>query len=448
MLKKIWYIAWRDLYITFTDRNLLLIMIAAPLALSTIIGLAFSGLSGSGSDVSIKDIPVAVVNLDKGANGQNLGQIFVSSLVPGADSGTGSGQPACAALAQSQDANKKNPLFTLTKSVRLDDPAVARAGVDNGTYTAAIIIPEDFTAKTTFSVTNTTIQPSAVEVYANSGRSLTAGIIRSVAEGITNQIATGNIAVAATLNTVGQRYGLLQIGAVASSDSFTQNIGCAYMPDFSNIKIDQRTVAGDQTRQPNFLVLIGSAQAMFFMLFTAQGSVSSIMEERRSWTLQRLIITPTPRLVILLGKLLGTFVNCLFQLLLLSIALTLVGSAMQGSFTFIWGTNLFGFAVVAIAASLAASGIGTLLLAVSRTPEQGQIYGSVLNVAMAALGGAFGFSLPPAIAGFSPIYWGTNAFGKLSAGQNDILLNVLILIIEGGVLFFVGLWLFNRRADI
>ncbi len=46
MLRKILTIAWKEVYLTFTDRNLLLIMILAPLAISAIVGMAFGGASG------------------------------------------------------------------------------------------------------------------------------------------------------------------------------------------------------------------------------------------------------------------------------------------------------------------------------------------------------------------------------------------------------------------
>src|SRR5689334_1306888 len=86
MLSKIWAITWKELYTTFTDRNLILIMIVTPLALATIIGAAFSGFIRGGNDVPVQDIPVAVVNLDAGteANGQkfNNGDIIANLLVP------------------------------------------------------------------------------------------------------------------------------------------------------------------------------------------------------------------------------------------------------------------------------------------------------------------------------------------------------------------------------
>ena len=81
-MRKIWTIAWKDVSTTFRDRNLVLVMLAAPLAVATVIALAFGG---TGEDVVIKDIPVAIVNLDKGANGQNLGDIYVNTFIPAAD---------------------------------------------------------------------------------------------------------------------------------------------------------------------------------------------------------------------------------------------------------------------------------------------------------------------------------------------------------------------------
>jgi hypothetical protein len=46
------------------------------------------------------------------------------------------------------------------------------------------------------------------------------------------------------------------------------------------------------------------------------------------------------------------------------------------------------------------------------------------------------------------IYWGTDAFNKLAADNPDILLNLAVLIIEGLILFGVGLVLFNRRVEV
>lgn len=451
MFNKIWTIAWKDISSTFRDRNAVLVMVAAPLAVATIIALAFGGLAGG--DAPVSNIPVAIVNLDGGNERGKLGDIYVSAFLPGSGDASAA-TPACELVDASASAgNSATSLQDLTEAVIVADAATARAGVDVGTYTAAIIIPEDFTQKISYGQ-NKPIEAVSVEVYANGGRAIPAGIIRSITESITSQLATGNIAVAATIDSLVARaqtdpaFGV-QFLAASATGSFNPDFSCAFVPGVSRLTIDQQSVQGQQSNgAAALLVTFGSAQAMFFALFTGQGGVAGIFEERRQGTLQRLVVSPTPRLAILVGKMMGTLFICALQLVFLFIALTIVASILSGGFTLIWGTDFLRVGLIILLASLAATGLGTLLGGVARTPEQGQIYGSLINISMSIMGGAFGFQLPREIAQFSLLYWGTDAFQKLAAGQGDITLNMLVLGGFGVALFSVGFYLFNRRLDI
>jgi ABC-2 type transport system permease protein len=453
-MSKIWTIAWKDIYSTYTDRNLVLVMLAAPLAVATIIALAFGGLAAGGSPIS--NIPVAIVNLDQGSGGFNYGDIFVNAFIPPADGG---GAPASTCKLVQNDGTPAptsgSTLEELTEAVRLDDAAAARAAVDAGTYTAAIIIPADFTTRLTYGA-NKPMEATSVEIYGNGGRSLGAGIIRSIAEGFVNQIVTGNVAVAATIEAMVQRaqtdlaFGA-QFLAANATGSFQPDFSCAFEPALNAVKVQQdvlRREGSSMSMSASLLVVFGAAQAMFFTLFTGQGGILDIFQERRQGTLQRLIVSPTPRLAILLGKLVGTFVTCVTQLIFLFIALTLVASVLNGGFLMIWGNNLLLVGLVIIGAALAATGLGTLIAGLAKTPEQAGIYGSVINIGLSVLGGAFGFQLPPSVAQFSLLYWGTDAFQKLSNGRTDVGLNLLVLAGFGVGLFAVGYWLFNRRLDV
>lgn len=444
-MRKIWTIAWKELYTTYTDRNLVLIMIATPLLVASIVALAFGGQGG----VSIQNIPVAVVNLDEGSGGQNFGAIFVSAFVPPAAGAALAGQdaPACPDAPASGTA-AGSALFELTDAVELDDADAARAAVDAGVYAAAVIIPPDFSRKIGYGPGDP-VEPVSVEVYGSSGREVAAGIIRSVVESISSQIAAGHIAIAAALETVGQEYGMLRLLSLANSPEFAVSAACAFTPAYNTLTVTQQTVAGQRVdSRAALLVVVGSSQAMFFMLFTGQGGVFSVFEERRQGTLQRLIVSPTPRLVILVGKMVGTFVSCVLQLVFLFAALTLVGSLISGQLTLIWGDQVLAIALVIGAAALAATGLGTLLAGAARTPEQGQIFASVINLGLAVLGGAFGFVLPESVSRFSMIWWGSDAFRRLSLGQADIIPHLLVLLAHGVILFGIGFWLFNRRLDI
>ena len=455
MLRKLWTIARKDVITTFTDRNLILIMLVTPLAISTIIALAFGNITSGGAP--LENIPVALVNLDEGdANGFNAGAIFVNAFVPAgeesAESGLASG--SCESVVVS-DGSSTSFLETLTDATLLTDAAAARAGVDAGTYAAAIIIPAGYSAALAYSEDDPDIQPIPVEVYGDSARTISPQVIRSIAESIANQILAGQITVAATIDTLIERaqtntgFGLMFLAA-SNTGQFEPDFTCAFTPGFNTIQVSQQTITGQQTGL-NPLVLIGSAQAVFFALFTANGGAASVIEERKDGTLQRMVVSPTPRFIILAGKALGVLAMVLLQLIFLFIALSLISGLIYGNLA-IWGTDWLAIALLILFTGLATSGVGMLTAAVGRTAESAAVIGSIVAIFMGVLGGAF-FTVDaiPVLQPFtrlSIVRWGSEGFTKLAQGNTDIGLNLLFLALIGAGLFAAGLYLFNRRQDI
>ncbi|MGQ9909123.1 MAG: ABC transporter permease [Candidatus Flexifilum sp.] len=441
MIARILNIVWKDLYITYTDRNLLVIMLATPLALAVIISLAFSSFFNAGGGVPIRDIPVAIVNLDEGVevNGQriNQGDTYVRLLVPPADA--------------SADALAANPLFQLTEARTVATAEAARALVDSGAVNAAIIIPADFSASLTITGTRTELVPTQVEVYASGAAAFSGGIIRTVVSAISSTLATGSISIAATIDALVDRaasdpaFGLA-FGAAALTGAFNPDFSAAFDPDANPVRVEQQTVAGERAAF-NPLVFFGAGQAVFFMLFTAMGSAASLLEEKREGTLQRMVISPTPRSLILIAVL----VNCVMQVVLLFLALTLVGALITGQLTPIWGTNVLAILATIGAVALAASGLAALVMSLVRSAETGNIIGDVIAMFMGLFGGVF-FNIQaiPALAPISRltiVYWGTDAFTRLSANQTDIGFNLIVLAGMGLILFGAGLAVFNRRLS-
>lgn len=447
MLRKIWAIAYVNLYQTFTDRNLILIMIVTPLVLATIISLAFGNLGGGSAP--IQNIPVAIVNLDEGASGFNGGQIMVEAFVPpdGEPGAPASQMLDCPETEAAASTAPAMSLTDLTDAVLLDDAAAAKAGVDEGSYAAAIIIPADFSQKMSYSLADRQVEVSSIEVYGSSASPISASIIRSVVEGFANQLLTGFVAAQATIETVGQQFGLAGMGAAAAN--LSQAIACA--SGRTIVSIEQQTVEGEQA-DFNPLVLFGSAQAVFFALFTANATAATILEERRNGTLQRMVISPTPRVMILFGKLVGTFLIVLVQLLFLFIGFTVIGSLLEGRFQSIWGDNIIAIALMLVATTAGTAGVGMITAAVGKTAEQANIIGSIVSILMGILGGAF-FAVN-ALGDFefltrlSVVRWGSEGFSKLAGGDANILTNVIFLAILGALFFGISLLIFNRRKDV
>ncbi len=475
-MKQLWVIAAKEVRSRFTDRNLLLIMLAAPLVISTIIGLAFGGLGRTTSP--IQNIPVAVVNNDQaGAYGVSFGGVVTALLTEGQlPAGTAPAAAHCPQAAAGGGATQgdltlgeliKGTVFDQTLAQRLisekkivvsDNPgyveylaAAAKAAVDKGLYTAAVIIPEGFSSALN-SVANPLQAPAAaaastvLTVYGNGGDSLSAGIVRSVVDSLTAQLISGNVAIGATLTE------LAASNPAALADASQQNLeklfACAFVSGNDLVQLANKPVQAAQTSMAgSVLVTFGSAQALFFALFTGQFGILSMYEERSNWTLQRILVSPTPRWAILGGKLVGVLASVLFQLLALVVALTIVGSLIEGHLAFIWGTNLAKLALVLISVAFCVSGLGMFLAGVLKGIEQANIVGSVLNIALGVLGGAFGFQLPRSVAQVSLIYWGRSAFDSLAAGRGDVTVNILVLLAEGAVMFVIGLVLFSRRFE-
>lgn len=368
-------------------------------------------------------------------------------------------------------------LADLFAATVLDDPAVARSGVDTGEYVAAIIIPSGFSGalSPTFGFTDSadsadsatsTSSEGAVQIYANSGQSIRASIVRAVVEGIVNQFVRISVAIDAFFGSafdviaselVTSNLDLAAIDADALTAGFEsvdssvlEPLGCMILPDAGNIKLTRQPL--DSTQEGSafgfIMVILGSAQAIFFALFTGIFGMNSIYDERQNWTLQRLFASPMPRSYILIGKMLGNIVVVAAQLTILFLAFTVIASLVEGVPTFIWGTNVLLLMAVILAISLFVSGLGVLVVGLAKTQEQVQTFGPVVSAGLGAIGGAFGFRLPPQVAGFSPVWWGTEALKKLAAGETDIVMPLAILLGSGLLFFAVGSFFFKRRMEL
>jgi ABC-2 type transport system permease protein len=476
-MNKLWVVAFKDIRTRFTDRLLLIMMFAAPLAIATIIGLAFGGLGRSSSPIS--HIPVAVINEDRPApNGTAFGDILAGVLTTGqlpasadaslsacpqtaSDPGQGSADMSLGELISGTtfDGTQAQGLVSGKKIDPLMIPAgtptyletVGKAAVDKGLYSAVVIIPADFSrALTSLSDPRLAQASTTITVYGNGGDSLSAVIVRSVVDSIAAQLVSGNIAIGATLTELAaQNPAALSSLSGAKGQGVSKLFACAFVPGNGLVQMSNQPVqAVPNTLAGTLLVTFGSAQALFFALFTGINGVLSMYDERHNGTLGRILVSPTPRWVVLGGKLVGTFVSVLAQLVILMLALTAVGSLLEGHPTFIWGNAVGMLFLVLMAVSLAVSGLGVFLAGLLKDMEQAVTIRQVLTMTLGVLGGTFGFQLPRSVAQFSLVYWGRDAFDTLAAGHGEIWLNLLVLFVEGAVLFGIGLFFFNRKFEV
>src|SRR3989304_7168205 len=147
-MRKLWAIGRKDLIVLFRDRAALILMLAAPLALTVGLGLVTGGCPGG--QPGLRGIPWVVVNLDQGPLGAGLTDLL-----------------------------RDDDLQSLLEPAFLDDPAEARRQVEEDAAAAAILIPQGFSAGVLPDAGGAVGPPAAVELGPNAGRPTGSALLAS-----------------------------------------------------------------------------------------------------------------------------------------------------------------------------------------------------------------------------------------------------------------------------
>ncbi len=437
MLARITAIAWKDLYITFKDRDALIYMIALPVLLSAIIGLAF----GTSGDVQLDAVPVAVINQDQGVtlpDGTllNLGAEVQRAFVPSSD-------PA-------QDTPYR-ALYDLTDGKVYTDFNQARADVEDGDLAAAIAITDpQWTAQALAGGS-----PAPIALYYDSGRSIGPSVVRAILSAITNSM--NSVILAQQIGPAA----LAEIGSTLGADEATvaQAVerlrGQAMtLAEASPIRLERLDWQGKR-RIFDAMQYFAPSMAILFMSFAMGAGAATIRTEIQQWTLPRILSTPTPRWVFMVGKLLGMVGTGLAQMVLLIAATTLIARLMGREHS-VWGNDLAGLTALLLAVVFAAVSLGLLVAALARSAEQASTYSSIVSMVLGMLGGSFIpiENLPDALAWLPKLtlnYWGIRGFFDLATGEETlagIVPNLAALLAMGIILCAAGLWVFARRQEV
>jgi ABC-2 type transport system permease protein len=121
--------------------------------------------------------------------------------------------------------------------------------------------------------------------------------------------------------------------------------------------------------------------AVFFLFFTVQYGISSILAERRDGTLARMLVAPIPRGAVLVGKLLTSVALGVISMAVLALATRYLLGAH-------WG-NPVGVAILIVCGVLSATAVMSVVATVARTAEEAQTLQSVVALVLGLLGGTF-----------------------------------------------------------
>jgi len=203
----------------------------------------------------------------------------------------------------------------------------------------------------------------------------------------------------------------------AWSDEFKKSLPVVRITwDKTAIMSIQEKIAqyGNAAKTPNTVQQNVPAWTLFGMFFIVVPLGGSLLRERQSEMLVRLLTMPQSCLTILAGKIIAYVIICIVQFLLIMVVgrfvLPLLGTPVLDM-----GTSPAATGLIVVASGLAACGYGILLGTMARTYEQASSFGAVSVVVAAVLGGIMVpvYVMPQVmqkISLFSPLSWGLNAF--------------------------------------
>lgn len=153
--------------------------------------------------------------------------------------------------------------------------------------------------------------------------------------------------------------------------------------------------------------------SVFFLFFSVQFGVLSLVEEREGGTLDRILTAPIARWAVLVGKLVSSLVIGVLSMIVLVVATTLIVGAE-------WGDPV-AVGVLVLAGVLVAIAVAALVAAVARTAEQGASLAAGAAMIFGVLGGVF-FPISQAggllatVSFLSPHRWLLDGFRDVSYG--------------------------------
>lgn len=412
-------ITWTDLRIFFSRPGNWIGLVVVPVALTLVLGFAFSGSSEP------QPLRVDVINEDEGS----LSARLVDALRRN--------DALVVCLSGSGEADVEEDCDLADQPLTVET-GVAR--VREGDSAALIVIPAGYTAAVE------TSEPVEIAYYSTADLAETDPVRQSL-DAVVQQVNSAML-TAAVAGAILERAGAQGSANAASPlwrDAVIQDVYAQTERLLADrpAMIQMTLTRGETTaRKEGFgqaVPGIGSMQ----VLFTVLGGMAFLQRDRQRWTLQRLGVMPLRRSQILGSKILTYFTMGMVQYLLI-FAIGLVVGLDFGPRPLLLGLVMAAFV-------LCSTGLTFAIAPLLTSERQASVVAQLLGITFAALGGAWWplEIVPPfmqQVGHLSPVAWAMDAFHDLifySGGLIDILPEIGVLLAATALLFGFGIWRFR-----
>ncbi|HLZ57053.1 MAG TPA: ABC transporter permease [Ktedonosporobacter sp.] len=416
-MKTLWYIAKKDLLQVAKDRSALVLMLIVPLALISVVGLAFGSLFGNGNNqITIK---VAL------SNQETAQDAFVGKTI-----------------ANALKINTSQLVITVNEYA---DPSQVLGQVTTTSNDAAavgIVIPAGASQTLSNDLQQKITPKNLVQFYTlpNSTNDIRVKVVQDLVNTVMQSQFVGSA-------SVDQVYRVCQQSgnhcAQSTIDPATIRAEVARASTQSDQAIQTLTAGHAITVGPFDQTVPG--YAIFFSLFGLNAVAATILQEKEDGTFRRLLIAPIQKYALLGGKMLAQFLLTLAQLTILFLVGYFVFKMHIGD----WPTVI----LLLIGTSFAATGLGMMLVALVRSRRQINPVVSLVTLITSAVGGAWWpLFLEPTwmqqVAKIGITAWameGLNGTMILGKGFMEVLPDILGLLAYGLICFIIALRFFRFR---
>ena len=196
-----------------------------------------------------------------------------------------------------------------------------------------------------------------------------------------------------------------------------------------------------------FFALLFPAITVMFVFFSVGWLAPSLLTERETGMLRRLLAAPIPRGAILAGKMLAFMLLACLQVVLV------FGVASIG-FNMPLGRSPVGLAVFTLVVALASTAMGVMVAALAKSSNQADSIGMILGFVLGGVGGCIGAQAPfirsggllGVLSSLTPQGHAIEGYYRLMA-ENAVFVQVLpqmgILMAAAVVFFGIAIWRFR-----
>lgn len=383
-LKASFVIAAKDVRQRSRDRSAFIMGLVGPLALALIMG----GTLGGADDPAAFELGVAVE--DAGSIADGFRQVLA-------------------------DLEEDRVVEVTTARDRADLDRL----VDDGEVAAG------FHVAAGFSDAVQSAESSTITVVGDPGSPVATDVAESIAHTFAAELNYVSLATASVLTVEGGAGDTDRIAELTSS-ALAQPL-----------PIDLVSIA-NEGRGEDLSTYYAVSLSVFFLFFTVQFGVLSLLQEREDGTLDRILMAPITRSAVLVGKLMSSLVVGVVSMIVLVVATTVIGGAE-------WGDPV-AVGVLIMVGVMVAIAVAALVAALARTAEQAMAFASAIALVLGLLGGTFfpvsrADGLLSTVSFLSPHRWLLEGFRDVSygAGLGDIASALAVLVAFTVVVGGIGL---------